>query len=37
MDMRMPEMDKLEATTALRAMGGRFASLPVIAFGECLP
>jgi len=32
MDMRMPEMDGLEATAALRAMGGRFASLPVIAF-----
>src|SRR4030095_4699549 len=27
MDMRMPEMDGLEATAALRAMGGRFATL----------
>jgi PAS domain S-box-containing protein len=32
MDMRMPEMDGLEATVALRAMGGRFANLPVVAF-----
>ena len=32
MDMRMPEMDGLEATIALRARGGSCASLPVIAF-----
>jgi signal transduction histidine kinase/ActR/RegA family two-component response regulator len=31
MDVRMPEMDGLAATTAIRAQGGRFAELPIIA------
>jgi hypothetical protein len=31
MDVRMPEMDGLAATGAIRAHGGRFASLPIIA------
>ena len=32
MDMRMPDMDGLQATRAIRARGGRFADLPIIAF-----
>jgi signal transduction histidine kinase/DNA-binding NarL/FixJ family response regulator len=31
MDVRMPEMDGLAATKAIRARGGRFAALPIIA------
>lgn len=32
MDMHMPEMDGLQATVALRARGGIFADMPIIAF-----
>ncbi|MBI5263189.1 MAG: response regulator [Bradyrhizobium sp.] len=31
MDVRMPEMDGIAATKAIRALGGRFAALPIIA------
>jgi two-component system, sensor histidine kinase and response regulator len=31
MDCQMPEMDGLEATTAIRLLGGRFEQLPIIA------
>ncbi len=32
MDMRMPEMDGLTATSVIRASGGRLARVPIIAF-----
>ncbi|MCG6206251.1 ATP-binding protein [Rhodopseudomonas sp. HC1] len=32
MDMRMPEMDGLEATRAIRAKGGELSTVPIIAF-----
>ncbi len=31
MDVRMPEMDGIAATKAIRARGGRFSALPIIA------
>jgi CheY-like chemotaxis protein/HPt (histidine-containing phosphotransfer) domain-containing protein len=32
MDVRMPEMDGLQATRAIRARGGRLPTVPIIAF-----
>ena len=32
MDMRMPEMDGLQATRAIRMRGGRLATIPIVAF-----
>jgi CheY-like chemotaxis protein/HPt (histidine-containing phosphotransfer) domain-containing protein len=32
MDMRMPELDGLQATRAIRDKGGRLAGIPIIAF-----
>ncbi len=32
MDVRMPEMDGLQATRAIRARGGRLQTVPIIAF-----
>lgn len=32
MDVRMPKLDGLAATAAIRAMGGRYGRLPIIAF-----
>lgn len=32
MDHMMPEMDGVETTRRIRAMGGRFASVPIVAF-----
>jgi signal transduction histidine kinase/DNA-binding NarL/FixJ family response regulator/HPt (histidine-containing phosphotransfer) domain-containing protein len=32
MDMRMPEMDGLTATSIIRASGGRLARVPIVAF-----
>jgi signal transduction histidine kinase/FixJ family two-component response regulator/HPt (histidine-containing phosphotransfer) domain-containing protein len=31
MDHMMPEMDGIEATAAIRALGGRYATLPIVA------